>query len=112
MHTTINFIKWLQGPSRPRTSYDLYSLWRASTGKSEGQYVAEVQTNGRVVIVGPAQEALMLVSERATGAFKKCLESQRVKPVPKEVWAEIEEPKPDPFSIQAKIPSSRRFKQK
>jgi hypothetical protein len=110
MHQTIDFKKWLSGPSKPRTSYDLYSLWRASCGKSEGQYQAEVRPDRKIVITGPSPEMLVLVSGASIGAFKMLLEAQRVQPVPREVWAEVEEPNPSTFNIKAPVRTSGRFR--
>jgi hypothetical protein len=95
MSQVIDFKKWLSGPSRPRTSYDLYALWRAATGRSEGQYQSEVRPGGQVVIAGPSSETLVLVSPRAILAFKFALEGLNVAPLTKGIWSEVEDPTPD-----------------
>jgi len=113
MRQTTNFKDWLKGPSRPRTSYDLYALWRASCGRSEGQYQAQLwpATEGRqrLLIGGPANEVLFLPSGRAIGAFKMALEAQQVLPLSKYVWAEVEE-SPDAISVKIKSGGTRRFR--
>ncbi|WP_108461490.1 hypothetical protein [Devosia naphthalenivorans] len=110
MRQTIDFKDWLSGPSRPRTSYDLYSLWRASCGRSEGQYQAEVRPDSRIRILGPSQEALLLVSPRSINAFKMALEGQSVTPIGSDVWAAIEESKPARIDMKITPGGQKRFR--
>lgn len=90
METTTNFIEWLRGSSRPKTSYDLYALWQASLGRSCGPYTASIGPSGQTHIVGMSRKPLVLTSERANAAFKRAIETIRVKPMVRTLWTEIE----------------------
>lgn len=90
MNETTNFKAWLAGPSKPASTYDLYSLWQAALGRSTGNYHSE--TDGSIVrITGPANVSLRLSTTKAAAAFKYALEGVRPAPIDLTLWRLLEE---------------------
>ncbi len=87
MRQVTNFNNWLEGSNKPQSSFDLYSLWQASLGRSHGLYQSEyIPGTDRLVITGRGDEYLVLRTSKAMNDFRFALGVLVPAPVSPEQW--------------------------